>query len=135
MLFTCLEIRILCIRKHLTFDPYYGSHCYGMSVLIISLCYAYGWLFVEDTIKVGFMICEAPSQCGIRASTKRRGEYGMNKIKRVSKGEKYLTMETPQPNIRPITTISSLSVPKLCKKTDTQKIENHVEYSYVPEDA
>ncbi|CAI8595172.1 unnamed protein product [Vicia faba] len=135
MLYTCLNTRILCIRKHLTIDPYYGPHYYGMSVLIVSLCYAYGWLFNDDTVKTGFIVCEAPGQCGIRASTERRGAYGMNIINIVSKGEKYLTMALSQQNTHPITTTSSLSLPKLCKKTDTHKIENLVGYSYVPEDA
>ena len=135
MLYTCLKMRILCIRKHLTFDPYYGPRYYGISVLIVSPCYAYGWLFKDDTVRAGFIVCEAPGQCGIRASTERRGAYGMNIIKRVSKGENYSIMELSQPNTQPITTTSSLSLPKLCKKTDTHKIENLVEYSYVPEDA
>lgn len=88
-------MRILCIRKYLTFDPYYGPHYHGMSVLIVSFCYAYGWLFIDDTINVGFMMCEALDQYAIRASTERRGAYGMNIIKRVSKGENYFVMETP----------------------------------------
>src|ERR1051325_10182904 len=65
----------------------------------------------------------------------KKGAYGMSIIKRVSKGENYSIMELSQPNTQPITTTSSLSLPKLCKKTDTHKIENLVEYSYVPEDA
>lgn len=43
-------------------------------------------------------------------------------------------METPQSNTRPITITSSLSLSKLRKKTDTHKIKNIVEYSYVPKD-
>ncbi|KAI5400362.1 hypothetical protein KIW84_065304 [Lathyrus oleraceus] len=44
-------------------------------------------------------------------------------------------METPEPNTQPITTTSSLSLPKLCKKINSHKIENLIEYSHVPEDA
>ncbi|CAK8533744.1 unnamed protein product [Lathyrus sativus] len=44
-------------------------------------------------------------------------------------------METPEPKTQPITTTSSLSLPKLCKKTNSHKIENLIEYSHVPEDA
>ncbi|KAI5434659.1 hypothetical protein KIW84_021474 [Lathyrus oleraceus] len=44
-------------------------------------------------------------------------------------------METPEPNTQPITTTSSLSLPKLCKKTNSHKIENLIEYPQVPEDA
>lgn len=80
------------------------------------------------------MICGALDQCGIRVSIERRGAYCMNIIKRVSKGENYLIMETSQPNTQHTTTTSSLSLPKPYKKTDTHKIENLVEYSYVPED-
>ncbi|CAK8540953.1 unnamed protein product [Lathyrus sativus] len=44
-------------------------------------------------------------------------------------------METPEPNTQPITTTSSLPLPKLYKKTNSHKIENFIEYSHVPEDA
>lgn len=44
-------------------------------------------------------------------------------------------METPEPNTQPITTTSSLSLPKLCKKKNSHKIENLIEYSHVLEDA
>lgn len=81
------------------------------------------------------MVCEAPGQYGIRASLRRRGVYGVNIVKRVSKGENHLNMETPEPNTQPITTTSSLSLPKLYKKTNSHKIENLIEYSHVPEDA
>ncbi|KAK2366189.1 hypothetical protein QL285_079599 [Trifolium repens] len=43
-------------------------------------------------------------------------------------------METSEPHNQPITLTSSLSLPRSCKKTDTHKIENLVEYSYVPDD-
>ncbi|KAI5428556.1 hypothetical protein KIW84_033519 [Lathyrus oleraceus] len=119
----------------MTCEPYYGPHYYGISVLIDSLCYAYGWLFDDDLVETGFIICEAPDQYGIRASLRRRGAYGMNIVKRVSKGENHLNMETPEPNTQPITTTTSLSLPKLCKKTNSHKIENLIEYSHVPEDA
>ncbi|KAI5404686.1 hypothetical protein KIW84_051739 [Lathyrus oleraceus] len=44
-------------------------------------------------------------------------------------------METPEPNTQPIITTSSLSLSKLCKKTNSHKIENLIEYSHFPEDA
>ncbi|KAI5444709.1 hypothetical protein KIW84_013111 [Lathyrus oleraceus] len=44
-------------------------------------------------------------------------------------------METPEPDTQPITTTSSLSLPKLYKKINSHKIENLIEYSHVPEDA
>ncbi|KAI5424799.1 hypothetical protein KIW84_030838 [Lathyrus oleraceus] len=44
-------------------------------------------------------------------------------------------METPELNTQPITTTSSLSLPKLCKKTNSHKVENLIKYSHVPEDA
>lgn len=59
----------------------------------------------------------------------------MNIVKRVSKRENHLNMETPEPNTQHITTTSSLSLPKLCKKTNSHKIENLIEYSHVSEDA
>ncbi|MCH90083.1 polyprotein-like, partial [Trifolium medium] len=34
----------------------------------------------------------------------------------------------------PITTTSAISLPKNCKKTDSHKIENLIEYTYVPDD-
>ncbi|KAK2366858.1 hypothetical protein QL285_080194 [Trifolium repens] len=43
-------------------------------------------------------------------------------------------METSEPHNQPITLTSSLSLPRSCKKNDTHKIENLVEYSYVPDD-
>lgn len=58
----------------------------------------------------------------------------MNIIKRVSKGDNHLNMEIDEPNTQPIITISSLSLPKPCKKTSSHKIENLIEYSHVPED-
>lgn len=64
--------------------------------LIVSMCYAYGWLFNDDTVNDDFIICEAHEQCGIRASLRRGGAYGMNIIKRVSKQENHLNMETPE---------------------------------------
>jgi hypothetical protein len=76
-----------------------------MIVLIDSLClrllYTYGWLIVvslDDSIKTNFIIWEAPGQCGIRASTRRRGAYGMNIIKRVSKKGNHIIMETSEPH-------------------------------------
>lgn len=59
----------------------------------------------------------------------------MNIIKRVDEGDNHLNMETPEPNTQPITTTSSLSLHKLCKKTNSHKIENPIEYSHIPEDA
>lgn len=53
----------------------------------------------------------------------------------IVKGENILNMETHEPNTQPITTTSSLLLPKLCKKTNSHKIENLIEYSHVPEDA
>lgn len=88
----------------------------------VSLCYAYNCLFDDDTIKAGFIVCEAPGQCGIRVSSRRMGVCGMNIIKRVTKGENHSNMETPEPNTQLITTTSSLSLPKLCKKTNSHKI-------------
>lgn len=52
----------------------------------------------------------------------------------MSNGENYLIME-PLQHTQPITTTSSISHPKLYKKTDSHKIENLIEYSYVTEDA
>ncbi|KAI5409459.1 hypothetical protein KIW84_055047 [Lathyrus oleraceus] len=89
----------------------------------------------DDTIKADFIVCEVPGQCGIRASSRRMGACGMNIIKRVTKGENHSNMETPEQNTQLITTTSSLSLPKLCKKTNSHKIENLIEYSHVPEDA
>ncbi|KAI5384593.1 hypothetical protein KIW84_071553 [Lathyrus oleraceus] len=39
-----------------------------------------------------------------------------------------------KPNTQPITTTSSLSLPKLCKKTNSHKVGKLIEYSHVPED-
>jgi hypothetical protein len=53
---------------------------------------------LDDSIKTNFIIWEAPGQCGIRASTRRRGAYGMNIIKRVSKKGNHIIMETSEPH-------------------------------------
>lgn len=53
---------------------------------------------------------------------------------RVSKRDNHLQMETCEPNTQSIITTSSLSLPKLCKKTNYLKIENLIEYSHIPED-
>ncbi|KAI5410227.1 hypothetical protein KIW84_055642 [Lathyrus oleraceus] len=84
---------------------------------------------------IQLIVCEAPGQYGIRVWLRRRGAYGVNIVKRVSKGENHLNMETPEPNTQHITTTSSLSLPKLYKKTNSHKIENLIEYSHVSEDA
>lgn len=49
---------------------------------MVNMCYAYGWLFDDDTIRVGFIVCEAPGHCGIMASFGRGGTYSINIIKR-----------------------------------------------------
>lgn len=46
MFYTCLKMRILCIKKHMTINPYYSPYYYRIQVLIASqcwrLCYFYG---------------------------------------------------------------------------------------------
>lgn len=44
-------------------------------------------------------------------------------------------MDTPEPTSQLITLTSALSLRRSCKKTDSHKIENLVEYSYVQDDA
>jgi len=60
------EMRILCIRKHLTIDPCYDPLYYEMPVLIDNMClrlfYAYGWLLVvslDNSVETNLMIWEA----------------------------------------------------------------------------
>jgi hypothetical protein len=99
----------------------------------------YGPLYLETCKSTGVGSLSKgmrlPASSGIRACLPTAGvHYGMNIVDKVSRKEILFIMNTASSSTKPITQSSAITLPKTFKKTNSHKIENLIEYSYVPED-